>query len=306
LCEGESLSGRKVRRLRTDHAYESSAWRDYCLSHGIVHEFTAPYSSAQNGLAERAIRTTIDDVRTLLHDSGLVHSYWAEDASYSVFTRNLIPSRRHPGTIPLQALTGQRQDVSHLRVFGTRCWAKILTVNGAQVTGGSKLNPRGVECHFLGYVSGAGNYKVQEVLTCHVPVSWDVVFEEGQPRRTSLNVGEKNLPLFDTTMNIEGTKTSSDNQQTTNQQNTVTDPVSDDPRDHQIDLPTVPIMCDHHNDIPEEPIHQTELCCSSRVSQPSAGNLQSSGLKSGPMDRKKTRTGPDWTGFSTRPWLQLL
>jgi hypothetical protein len=35
-------------------------------------------------------------------------------------------------------------------------------------------------------------------------------------------------------------------------------------------------------------------------------DLISSGLKSGPMDRKKTRTGPDWTGFSTGPWLQLL
>src|SRR6266511_3355874 len=54
-------------------------------------EFTAPYSSAQNGLAERAIRTMMDDVHTLLQDSGLSHSYWVESASYSVDTRNLIP-----------------------------------------------------------------------------------------------------------------------------------------------------------------------------------------------------------------------
>ena len=64
--EAESLSERKIRRLRTDRAYESSSWHDYCQNHGIVHEFTAPYSSAQNGLAERAIRTTMDDVRTLV------------------------------------------------------------------------------------------------------------------------------------------------------------------------------------------------------------------------------------------------
>ncbi len=91
-----------------------SAWREYCQKYGIIHEFTAPYSSAQNGLAERAIRTTMDDVRTLLRDSGLGHSYWVEAAAYSVVTRNLIPSRRHPTKIPLESLTGKKQDISHL------------------------------------------------------------------------------------------------------------------------------------------------------------------------------------------------
>ena len=58
--------------LRTDGAFDSNAWEEYCKQHTIVHEFLAPYSSAQNGLAERAIRTTMDDVRTLLCDSGLL------------------------------------------------------------------------------------------------------------------------------------------------------------------------------------------------------------------------------------------
>jgi len=155
--EAESLSGYKVHRICTDRVYDTSAWGDYCLCHGIVHEFTAPYSSAQNGLAERAIRTTMDVVHTLLRDSGLSHSFWAEAASYSVHTRNLIPSRRHLGKIPLESFTGKRQDVSHLRVFGAKCWAKVPTVHGAQVTGGSKLDPRAVECRLLGYAGGHGN-----------------------------------------------------------------------------------------------------------------------------------------------------
>ncbi len=94
----------------------------------------------------------MDDVCTLLRDSGLGHLYWVEAASYSVDTRNLIPSRQHPGKIPLEAFTGKRQDVSHLRIFGAKCWAKIPTVHGVQVTGGSKLDPRVVECCFLGAV----------------------------------------------------------------------------------------------------------------------------------------------------------
>jgi hypothetical protein len=53
--EAESMSGHKICRHHTDRAYDTSAWRDYCQKNSIIHEFTAPYSSAQNGLAERAI-----------------------------------------------------------------------------------------------------------------------------------------------------------------------------------------------------------------------------------------------------------
>lgn len=189
----ETTTGKKLCRIRTDRAYDSAAWDEYCKCYGITHEFTAPYSSAQNGLAERAIRTTIDDVRTLLNDSGLSHSYWAEAAAYSVDTRNLIPSRRHPGCIPTESFTGKRQSVAHLRVFGARCWAKTPTA-----LGGSKLDPRSIECRLLGYSSGAGNYKVQDISSRRVFVSRDVVFDEGQPLRTA-SVGEQRtqIPLFD-------------------------------------------------------------------------------------------------------------
>ena len=63
-AKAETATGKKIRRIRTDRAFESSAWGEYCQQHGITHEFTVPYSSAQNGLAEHAIRTMIDDVRT--------------------------------------------------------------------------------------------------------------------------------------------------------------------------------------------------------------------------------------------------
>jgi hypothetical protein len=165
-AKAETLTGQKICRVQTDGAFESPAWRDYYYQqYGITHEVTAPYSSAQNGLAERAIRTTINDVRTLLCDSGLGHSYWAEAAAYSIDTRNLIPSRRHPGQIPLESFTGKRQGISHLRVFGAKGWAKIPTVHGVQVTGGLKLDPRSLACRFLGYAAGAGNYKVQDIAT---------------------------------------------------------------------------------------------------------------------------------------------
>lgn len=68
--KAESVTGRKIRRLRTDRAHESAAWSDYCRGHGtrIIHEFTAP-SSAQNraqnrlGFAESQLASSLLDPR---------------------------------------------------------------------------------------------------------------------------------------------------------------------------------------------------------------------------------------------------
>ena len=139
--KAETTTGRKIRWLRTDWVFDTISWGKYCQQHGIMHEFTVPYLSAQNGLSEQVIRTTIDDVCTLLRDSGLGHSYWAEAASYSISTRNLVPSRRHPDCIPLELFTGKRQNIAHLQVFGSRCWAKVPIAYGE-----SKLDPQSTEC----------------------------------------------------------------------------------------------------------------------------------------------------------------
>ena len=95
-ARAETATRKKIRRLRADGAFDTATWRDYLQKHGIAQELMAPYSLSQNGLAERALRTTMEDVRTLLRDSGLSHSFWAEAAAHSIYTQNLIPSCRHP------------------------------------------------------------------------------------------------------------------------------------------------------------------------------------------------------------------
>ena len=268
----ETITGKKIRRLRTDRAFESAAWKEYCHTHGIIHEFTAPYSSAQNGLAERAIRTTLDDVRTLLSDSGLSHSFWAEAAAYSIDTRNLIPSRRHPARIPLEAFTSKRQDISHLRTFGAKCWAKVPTA-----LGGSKLDPRSVECRFLGYTTGRGNYKVQDIVSHRVFVSRDVVFEEGQPHRTSASVGE-NIPIFETDIiNNPLNNPLTDKEPDPTTIDSITAHQGPDPINHD---PVDPINQNSINPVNQNPVDPniaviSEPRRSTRIAQPSNAALQS-------------------------------
>ena len=206
----------------------------------------------------------MDDVRTLLHDSGLTHSYWAEASAFSVETRNLVPSCCHPGKIPLESFSGKRQDISHLRTFGAKCWAKIPTVNGVLVSGGSKLDFRGIECRFLGYATGRGNYKVQDSGSRRVFVSWDVVFEEGQPHCTSPSVGE-NIPLFNTILDTPLGDTSDLSHHT--------DRVSSDQVNHHDDPDQQEHVGDHANSPPAgggvEPRRSTH------IPQPSNATLQS-------------------------------
>ncbi|EIM79743.1 uncharacterized protein STEHIDRAFT_44016, partial [Stereum hirsutum FP-91666 SS1] len=44
---------------------KSTAIKDWCASHGMVHQFTAPYSSAQNGRCERRHLTIFNKGRTM-------------------------------------------------------------------------------------------------------------------------------------------------------------------------------------------------------------------------------------------------
>ena len=141
------------------------------------------------------------------------------------------------------------------------------------MTGGSKLDPRGVECHFLGYGGGRGNYKVQELGSHCVIVSRDVIFEEGEPHCTSPSVEEKDIPLFDAAL---GTLDESNNSgqhcpnQLPDQQDIVTileDHTGSDDRHGDIPAEPIPIQ-------QMEPIQQT-IRCSSRIPQPSTGSLQS-------------------------------
>jgi len=70
-----------------------------------------PYAYAQNGVAERAIRTVIQSVRSLLFDVGLPKSLWAEGASCAIYVQGFIPSGCCPGVIPLEHWMGRKQDI---------------------------------------------------------------------------------------------------------------------------------------------------------------------------------------------------
>ncbi|XP_073020065.1 uncharacterized protein [Primulina eburnea] len=58
----------KVRRIRTDHGkeFENSSYSTFCDKKGISHEFSAPKTPPQNGIAERKNRTLQEMARVML------------------------------------------------------------------------------------------------------------------------------------------------------------------------------------------------------------------------------------------------
>jgi transposase InsO family protein len=152
----ERQTGKRLKIIRVDHGreFDNELVREYCTSNGIVIEFNTPYSSAANGVAERANRTVIEGVRAFLEESGLPPSFWAEAAATFCYVDGFVPSSRFPDDIPVEVWSRKRQDISHLRPFGCDCWA---TLPERRTDG--KLSCQAVKGKLVGYLGRRG-YKI--------------------------------------------------------------------------------------------------------------------------------------------------
>jgi transposase InsO family protein len=60
----------KVKNIRSDNGseFKNTQVEDYFDQEGIKHEFSAPYTLQQNGMAERKNKTLIESTRTMLDE----------------------------------------------------------------------------------------------------------------------------------------------------------------------------------------------------------------------------------------------
>lgn len=141
----------KIKILRSDDGkeYVNGIFHDFCQTHGIVHQKTAPYSPQQNGLAERMNRTLLDRVRCMLLDSGLSRGFRAEAIQYASKIINNIPCRGTGTKCPEKLWSGKIPDISMLRVFGCAAIAHVPDKIR------KKLDDKGIECTYIGLASDA-------------------------------------------------------------------------------------------------------------------------------------------------------
>ena len=153
-AESENQLGKKIKRLRSDRGgeYSDKTLKEFCESNGIIHEFTAPYSPQQNGIAERKNRTLKEMMNAMLLSSGLSDNMWGEAVLSACFVLNRIPHKRLDKT-PYELWKGHAPNLSYLKVWG--CLAKVPFSALKKSTVGAKT----FDCIFIGYAQNSVVYR---------------------------------------------------------------------------------------------------------------------------------------------------
>ena len=98
---------------------------DLLAAHGIVFHLSCPYTSPQNGKAERVLRTLNNSVRTMLIHASMPPKYWAEALAAATYLLNRRPSSSIRNEIPYTRLYKSPPSYEHLRVFGCLCYPNL-------------------------------------------------------------------------------------------------------------------------------------------------------------------------------------
>jgi hypothetical protein len=133
---------------------------------------SCPYTSPQNGKAERIIRLVNNVICTLLIQASLPRRYWAEGIHTATYLLNHLPTTTIQAACPHLALFGSVPSYEHLHVFGCTCYPNMTA------TAPHKLSPRSTRCVFLGYSIDHKGYRCLDLSTNRLIVSRPVIFDE--------------------------------------------------------------------------------------------------------------------------------
>jgi transposase InsO family protein len=112
----------KIKKIRNDNGteFKNTQVEDYLDEEGIKHEFSAPYTTQQNRVAERKNRTLIDMARTMLNEYKTSDRFWVEAVNTICHASNRLYLHKLLKKTPYELLTGNKPNVSYFRVFGSK------------------------------------------------------------------------------------------------------------------------------------------------------------------------------------------
>ncbi|GKE32777.1 ribonuclease H-like domain-containing protein [Tanacetum coccineum] len=97
---------------------------EFCGNRGIKQEYSNVRTPQQNGVAKRMNMTLIEATRTMLADSLLPTTFWAEAVSTACYIFNRVRVTKLQNKTPYELLFGHKPIISYIRPFG--CHVTIL------------------------------------------------------------------------------------------------------------------------------------------------------------------------------------
>lgn len=148
---------------------------------GIRQMISCPHTPQQNGLAERKHRHITELGLSMLFDGKVPQKHWVEAFFTASFLGNLLPSSSlSDNRNPYEALFNKKPEYSALRIFGSACYPSLRPYAS------NKLDPRSLQCVFLGYNEKYKGYRCLHQPTGRVYINRHVIFdEEVQPFATT-------------------------------------------------------------------------------------------------------------------------
>ena len=166
IAQAQLDTGNKCLKLMSDQGSEflNNGLSEFLNERGIIHELSSPHVPEQNGFIERDFRTLNAATRTMLLESKLDISLWAEATSCAVYVLNRTSKSDRT---PYEAWHGKRPSVKNFHMFGER--AIIKNKNYCK-----KFEVRGIAATFIGYTSQFNTFKF--LCNDKVVTSCDCVF----------------------------------------------------------------------------------------------------------------------------------
>ena len=179
--------GYKLVKIRSDQGGEfvNHDFEDFCDEYGITHNFSAPRTPQQNGVAERKNRTLQEMGRTMINEFELPQYFWAEAINTACHISNRVLIRKLLGKTPYELVYQRKPKIKHFRVFGCTCYILNTKDNFG------KLEPKSDVGIFLGYSSKSKAYRVYNKRTQVIEESMHITFDEMEPEVLRMLAKEK-------------------------------------------------------------------------------------------------------------------
>ncbi|GJT12417.1 putative ribonuclease H-like domain-containing protein [Tanacetum coccineum] len=148
---------------------------EFCGSKGIKREYINAKTPQQNGVAERKNKTLIEAARTMLADSFLPNTFWAEAVSTACYVLNRVLVTKPQNKTPYELITGKIPIISYIRPFG--CHVTILNT----IDHLGKFEEKADEGFLVGYSLNSKAFRVYNLDTKRVEENLHIKFQENRP-----------------------------------------------------------------------------------------------------------------------------